>query len=237
MKLTTVLFDLDGTLLPMDQDQFIKGYFGALIRKFAPLGYDPAKMQSALMAGIGAMIKNNGSMTNEEAFWMAFEKTFPQAAADRAQFDAFYQNEFQSVQDCCGFDEHAASLVRGLREMGLRVVLATNPLFPVAATHSRIRWAGLNPEDFEWVTTYENERFCKPNPAYYESILERIGVSAEECLMVGNDVQEDMIAQQLGMKVFLLTDCLVNRAGEDTEQYPNGSLAEVKAYIVNLMTK
>lgn len=65
MKLTTVLFDLDGTLLPMDQDQFIKGYFGALIRKFAPLGYDPTKMQSALMAGIGAMIKNNGSMTNE----------------------------------------------------------------------------------------------------------------------------------------------------------------------------
>lgn len=237
MKLTTVLFDLDGTLLPMDQDQFIKGYFSGLIHKFSPLGYEPAKMQLALMAGIGAMMKNEGRMTNEQAFWFAFEKTFPNAAADKAHFDAFYQNEFQAVQCCCGFDTRAAALVRKLKGMGLRVVLATNPLFPAIATQSRIRWAGLNPDEFEWVTTYENERFCKPALAYYEQILERIGVPAQECLMVGNDVQEDMIVQKLGMKVFLLTDCLINKNGVDIAQYPNGSFDKLKAYILNLMSE
>ena len=33
---TAVLFDLDGTLLPMDQNAFIHTYFGALARKVAP---------------------------------------------------------------------------------------------------------------------------------------------------------------------------------------------------------
>ena len=237
MKLTTVLFDLDGTLLPMDQEQFIKGYFGALIRKFAPRGYAPEKMPQALMAGIGAMSKNDGGRTNEEAFWETFEQTFPNASADKMHFEAFYRNEFQSVQACCGFDEQAARLVRELKGMGLRVALATNPLFPAIATQSRIRWAGLEPEDFEWVTTYENSSFCKPNLAYYEQILAQLGVSAQECLMVGNDVGEDMIAQKLGMKVFLLMDCLINRKNEDIAQYPRGGFAELKAYITNLVTE
>ncbi|MGN0509940.1 MAG: hypothetical protein ACI4GE_00095 [Lachnospiraceae bacterium] len=41
MKLTTVLFDLDGTLLPMDNDAFTKGYFKILAAKLAPHGYEP----------------------------------------------------------------------------------------------------------------------------------------------------------------------------------------------------
>ena len=37
MSITTVLFDLDGTLLPMDQEEFTKGYLNLLVQKFAPL--------------------------------------------------------------------------------------------------------------------------------------------------------------------------------------------------------
>ena len=236
MKLTTVLFDLDGTLLPMDQEKFIRGYFGALIRKFAPLGYDPERMQRALMAGIEAMIKNDGRITNEEVFWNTFAEAFPNALADKVHFEAFYRNEFQGVKNCCGFNAQSASAVQEIKEMGLRVILATNPLFPAVATQSRIRWAGLEPEDFKWVTTYENSSFCKPNPAYYEQILAHLGVSAQECLMVGNDLEEDMIARKLGMKVFLLTDCLINRKREDIEQYPNGGLDELMTYITELVT-
>ena len=31
------LFDLDGTLLPMDMDKFIKLYFGSLCKRFVPI--------------------------------------------------------------------------------------------------------------------------------------------------------------------------------------------------------
>ncbi|MBQ7839810.1 MAG: HAD family hydrolase, partial [Lachnospiraceae bacterium] len=112
--------------------------------------------------------------------------------------------------------------------------LATNPLFPAIATQSRAKWAGLDPEDFALITTYENSYHCKPNPDYYQEIMDKLKVKPEECMMVGNDVSEDMIARELGMKVFLLTDCLINKDGADISQYPNGSFPELLDYIRSL---
>ena len=118
--------------------------------------------------------------------------------------------------------------------MGYQVILATNPLFPAIATQSRIRWAGLEPEDFERITTYENARFCKPNPDYYREILGKLNLNPSDCLMVGNDVDEDMIAETLGMKVFLLTDCLINRNQADISRYPSGGFPELLQYVRSL---
>jgi hypothetical protein len=52
--------------------------------------------------------------------------------------------------------------------------------------------------------------------------------------MVGNDVAEDMIAEQLGARVFLLTDCLLNAKGADISCFPQGSYAELIDFIKNL---
>ena len=113
-------------------------------------------------------------------------------------------------------------------------VLATNPIFPAVATENRMKWAGLVPEDFEWYTTYENSCHSKPNPQYYLDILTQIGCKPEECVMVGNDVDEDMIAETLGLKVFLLTDCLINKSGQDIAKYPHGGFEELRTYLKNL---
>ena len=111
------------------------------------------------------------------------------------------------------------------------MALATNPIFPAVATESRIRWVGLEPEDFEIYTTYENIGYCKPNPEYYREILRRMDVKPEECLMVGNDVTEDMVAETIGMDVFLLTDCLINKEEKDISQYKQGSFAELVEFL------
>ena len=103
------------------------------------------------------------------------------------------------------------------------MVLATNPIFPEIATRQRIKWAGLDIEDFELVTTYENSRFSKPNLNYYTDILAKINVDAKDCMMVGNDVSEDMVTTKLGMKVFLLTQDLINKNNEDINNYPHGN--------------
>jgi len=235
MKLTTILFDLDGTLLPMDQDVFIKAYMKGLCEKVAPLGYAPQRLVEAVWAGTGAMVKNDGSARNEDVFWKVFAGVFGEASLkDKPVFDEFYRNEFQEVKDSCGFDARSAKLIDALKEKGYRLVLATNPLFPQMATHSRVRWAGMQPEDFAWITTFENSSFCKPNPEYYEEILGELGIHPAECLMVGNDADEDMIAESLGMKVFLLTDCLLNRSGKDISGWPNGSFEALEAYIDTL---
>ena len=230
--LKAVLFDLDGTLLPMDQDAFLKAYFKGLVSKLAPFGYDPARLVEVIWKATGAMVMNDGSGTNEEVFWRCFTAAFgAKAAGDLPVFEDFYRNEFQSVRHSCGFAEESAEIVEHLKQKKLTVILATNPLFPAVATHSRIRWAGMKPEDFAMVTTYENSRFCKPNPDYYREILHIFGLEPEECLMVGNDVTEDMMTRELGMQVFLLTDCLINKEEKDIAQYPHGSFADLRKYL------
>lgn len=235
MEVTTILFDLDGTLLPMDQDVFTKTYFKLLAGKLAPLGYEPGKLVESIWAGTAAMVKNDGSCLNEEAFWRVFADIYGQAARkDRGVIDSFYTQEFNQAKAACGFHPSAARAVEVLKAAGKTVVLATNPIFPRAATESRIRWAGLEPSDFLLYTTYENAHFCKPNLRYYEEILEQIGRRPEECLMVGNDVGEDMVARQLGMEVFLLTDCLIDRTGEDLSQYRRGGFPELLELLESL---
>lgn len=234
--LTTVLFDLDGTLLPMDLDRFLECYFGLLTKKLVPHGYDPKKLMDGMWEGLNAMIGNDGSRTNEEAFSDAFSKEAGRdARADLPLFLDFYQNEFHAAKSTCGFDPKAAETVATVKAKGLRVVLATSPLYPAIATENRIRWAGFQPEDFELYTTYEDYHHCKPNPAYYQELLDKLGVGAEECLMVGNDAIEDMVAAKLGMKVFLLPKYLVNRKNLDISNYPQGDFEDLLEYIDSLI--
>lgn len=218
-----VLFDLDGTLLPMDQEKFTKAYFKLLAKKLAPYGYNPEELISAIWGGTKAMVMNKGIITNEEQFWVKFSEILgDRVLEDKPLFDEYYTNEFSGAKEACGFNPLAKKAVDTAKAVGLRAVLATNPIFPGTATENRIKWAGLNPDEFEFFTTYENAKFCKPNVAYYSSIAEKLGVLPEECLMVGNDVGEDMIAAEIGMKVFLLTDCLINKTENSVEDYPNG---------------
>lgn len=233
--ITTVFFDLDGTLLPMDQEVFLNAYMGGLAQKMAPWGYEPKTLIKNIWKGTGAMVMNDGNARNDEVFWKTFSALCGRdAMADEAVFIEFYQNEFQHVAKVCGFDPRAAETVRQIKELGMKVVLATNPLFPAIATYSRAKWAGLDPDDFEYITTYENSFHCKPNPDYYREILDKLGLQPEECLMVGNDVAEDMVPSTLGMKVFLLTDCMINKENREYSCYPHGSFPELMNYIRSL---
>lgn len=218
-----VLFDLDGTLLPMDQDVFLRAYFGGISSRLAPLGYVPEELVKAIWRGTAAMIKNNAEKSNEEVFWDVFASIYgDEARKDEPYFEAFYLEDFPKLKAFCGHTTRSRELIDLLHEKGIKTALATNPIFPAIATNERMSWVGLSPEDFELVTTYENIGLCKPNREYFLEVACRIGVKPEECLMVGNDVGDDMPAEKLGMRVFLLTDCLINKSGEDINKYPHG---------------
>ncbi len=232
MDIKAVLFDLDGTLLPMDQDTFIGAYFKLLAAKLAPLGYESKKLIDSIWTGTVAMINNDGSCKNEDAFWRTFTEIHGETSIkDKSIIDGFYSQEFNQVRALCGFNQEAKEVVELVKAKGMRAVLATNPLFPAVATENRMRWAGLEPSDFELYTTYENSSYCKPNLEYYKEILAKLDLKPEECLMIGNDVSEDMITETLGMKVFLLTDCLINKKEQNIEAYAQGSFKELKEYI------
>lgn len=232
MRITTVLFDLDGTLLPLDQDEFVRQYFRYLAEFLAPHGYETMEFTQAILSGITAMTKNNGAASNETVFWEDFARFYGKdVRRDEPLFEEFYRNHFGKIQSICGCNPRMRDLIDRVKQAGCRVVLATNPVFPPIATEQRIRWAGLEPEDFCLYTTYVNSRFSKPNPQYYVELAAQLQVSPAECLMIGNDTEDDMIAQTVGMQVFLLTDCLVNRKNKDVDAYPHGSLDHLLRYL------
>lgn len=232
MMLKYILFDLDGTLLPMNQDIFVKAYFGAIAKKLSNYGYEPQSLIRAIWTGTEKMIKNDGKVTNEDVFWNYFSTVFGKKAInDMPLFDDFYKNDFDFVKESCGYSPKAVEIIAKLKSMNLKLVLATNPIFPAIATQKRITWAGLSPEDFVLYTTYENSSYSKPNLMYYKGILKQLGANPEECLMVGNDVSDDMPAKDVGIDVFLLTDNLINKSGVDISVYPNGSFDNLIEYI------
>lgn len=235
-KITTILFDLDGTLLPMDQETFIKAYMGGLVKVAAPYGYEPSLLAKSIMAGTLAMFQNDGQKSNEDAFWASMQTVYgDKIMTDAHIFDDYYKADFQKVAEVCGCNPKANEVVKKAKAKGLRVALATNPLFPKIATESRARWAGLDVEDFDLITTFENYGHSKPNLEYYKDVMAELGVCPEECVMIGNDVDEDMIATKLGIGgVFLLTNDIINKSGTDIEQFPHGDYDDLLKFIDEL---
>lgn len=231
--INTILFDLDGTLLPMDNDIFTKGYFKGLVDKLVPLGYEPQQIVDSVWRGTGAMVKNDGGRSNMDVFWDTFSKVIPNwDLAHQALVDGFYTKEFHAAKQYTGENPLAKPLINGLKAEGLHVVLATNPLFPKVGIEARLNWIGLTCSDFELVTTYEMMHYCKPNPKYFEEILERIGRKPEDCLMVGNNVDEDCAAAAAaGLQTVLVTDCLINESCTPIAAYKNTIFADLHRVI------
>ena len=145
----TLLLDLDDTLLNTNMDAFIPAYFqalsSALVDKVAP-----EVMLPALMGGTKAMMVNKDpALTLREVFDAHF---FPMLNMDRndlqPRIDRFYDEEFPKLGSLTSPIPEAVRLVEWAFEQGQRVVIATNPLFPLKAIQHRMRWAGLPPEKY-----------------------------------------------------------------------------------------
>lgn len=209
MHYQAIMFDLDGTLLPMDLERFIKAYFGALAQELAPFGLTAEQLFKPFWAATKAMMTNTTGKLNSDVFWEIFTAM---TNLDRAQVepvcDAFYSGAFHAARAATAENPLAAEAVRIAREKADKVILATNPLFPMAALRTRLGWIGLTPEDFDLVTCYATDRFSKPNPAYFDDVCARLALDPAQCLMIGNDDREDMqCASARGMSCYLVTDC------------------------------
>jgi FMN phosphatase YigB (HAD superfamily) len=228
--LKAVLFDLDGTLLQMDFETFVQDYFSAIARHCKKMA-EPRQFIENLLASTGRMLQNEGQGTNKEVFLRDFtarirveeEKLYP-------VLEEFYLQEFPKLKRHANSTLFSAEVVRKALAKGWRIVLATNPLFPRLAIEERMRWAGILDFPWEYISTYENSRACKPKLYYYREMISKLQLDPEQCWMVGNDTQEDMVAGQLGFKTYLVTDYLIEK---NAGHQPNarGTLRELLTFM------
>lgn len=214
-KLNTILFDLDGTLLPLDMILFEKIYFEELAKDFSDI-ISPKELAKNIWSSTKIMVENTEYRTNEEIFMADFTTRMNmELPILQKRFENFYDTSFLKIKEYALDIQCIRESVKILESKGYTVVLATNPLFPEKAIHHRIRWAGFEPGDFSYISTFEKNHYCKPQLKYYEEILEDIKKKPEDCLMVGNDVQEDLVAKKLGIKTYLITNNILHRTDEE----------------------
>ncbi len=229
-----VLFDLDGTLLKHHVEDFLNRYFGLIQHRFGSI-FPDGKLVELILKSTKKMLANNGKKTNKEVFWEDFlkEVDFSQEQLE-PMFSNFYRNDFQVLKGGVEPDPSAQRTLIDLKENGYKLALATNSLFPEVAVVERLRWAGLDREIFDFLATYEVMHFCKPDPSFFLEVADKLGVKPENCLMVGNEVELDLIpAAQVGMKTFLVKNGFEVLTQQDFDPDAQGELTELPFFLEN----
>ncbi len=226
-----ICFDLDGTLLPMDLDEFMGTYF-AVLRDFVTRnGLDGDAFVAALNVSIRAMATHRDDRTNAEAFWDEFFRHVDRNATDwEALLEAFYRDDFGRIGANVTPGPAVARVLEKLAAKGYPLMLTTMPMFPLEAVKGRLRWAGADPDAFARITTFDNSRAVKPRPIYYAENLAAADVAGRDVLMVGNNTVEDLAFMELGADAFLVTDWMIDPVGYDLSRVKHGSMADFEAW-------
>lgn len=218
-----ILFDLDGTLLDIDIDAFLRRYFTALGPVVARVtGQDPHAGLDAVLKSVDAMCAPHPGTTNQRVFAATFERLTGIVLDDAAwsEFDRFYREEFPALGYDAGPAPGGREALERARDLGFTVAIATNPIFPRAAIDERLRWAGVDDVDVALVTSYEDMHACKPDGAYFRQVARRLEVEPADCLMIGDDPSLDLPAASVGMATFY-----VGGGGHDSDY--RGSLHDL----------
>jgi len=206
---TTLLLDLDDTLVKNNIDLFLPRYLQAYSNEVADL-IDPEVFIRSLLAGTRAMAENRlPDCTLKEVFDSVF---YPLTGIDpiafQAEADRFHDQVFPKLRELTEPIPQAVEMVREARNRGFRLAVTTNPLFPRRAILQRLEWAGLPVDEFpfELITSFETFHYAKPDPAYLGEALGRLGWPAGPVIGIGDDFERDIIpARNLGLASFWVT--------------------------------
>ncbi len=225
-----LLLDLDGTLLDIEVSFFLGPMVDAMHRCFQDI-LDMDRFREGLFGGTEAIMieaRSNGE-SNRDGFHRVFGQITGLADGQFVErFDYFYRKVFPTLTGYGRPVKGAPKLVLKAAARGYTLCLATNPIFPVSAVVERMGWAGLDPDTFSFIPGLENMSTCKPRVDYYLELCSILGVSPSDCLMVGNDVQQDLPASRTGMGTFLVEGRVVDRGRTDLVPDARGSLGDLE---------
>lgn len=234
-KYKLIMSDLDNTLLPViTQDEFVTIWFTDVAKKFYDYHMNQAIALNAINEGCRAMLLNNGRLRNDEVFYRTAVKASGYSREKLAEvLTDYYATTFQNVKNIIEVNPFAPQIAKLIKEKADYTAIATMPLFPLDACDTRMRWTGISADMFDLVTSFDQSSYAKPNPLYFQEILDRFGVKPEETLMIGNDVREDMIpCATLGIDVFLVTNHMITH-DLDYSRFRRGTYEELIDFLIH----
>ncbi len=206
--LKAVLFDLDNTLIFFDEIKFADLFFPPMAARFADV-LPSDKFAVQLMAATLEAHKNDGSITNRELFLREFTRGTSLTSEDAwKRFLEYYDEDFDGMKGTVTTPGNTRLVFQSIRERNLKLVIATDPILPLNAQCKRLSWADIDGIELDLVTHIENMSYCKPKLGYYRQICQLIHERPEDCLMVGDDPANDMVAATIGMKTYKTLDSL-----------------------------
>lgn len=229
-RFQAILFDLDGTLIHNDMDEFLPPYFKLVARRFAHI-LPPAQFTPKLIQATQAMIADESDASNREVFKNSFPDLIGRPWHEiEPIFMDFYARDFPALSMHIRPKAAARPLLLTALDLGYTLVVSTNPLFPLQAIQQRLDWGGIGDLPYARVTSYENSRACKPSLRYFEQILAEIDCPPERALVVG-DENNDMVAAHLGCSTYLIPGPATDLAPTTPEPAHRGTLADVMALL------
>lgn len=220
-----VLFDLDGTLLDIDGEAFLDAYIEAMTNWWGPA--DSTTFRHAVMAAAVPIFAHHPDRTNGEVFrdhLGAHLGLHPDEV--RARICRFHQEGLPALRPPALPVPDARACVAHCLGLGLRVAVATTPIYMPEVIALRLRWAGLADLPWDLVTHSERMHACKPHPAYFAEVADHLGLAPDACVMVGDDPLQDGPASQTGMAVLLRASVGApgwRRLGEVAEAVTSGA--------------
>lgn len=199
-----LLFDMDGTLIDIDFVRFMAEYMARVVARFTDVK-PAAEVQKELVAGTLAMMRHNDpERLVLDSFIDYFFPALGLPSSEITRFEAFYRTEYRTLQWVARPVPGARELLEAAAAKGLKVAVATAPLFPEIAIRERLRWGGLDGFPFSWVAAADTMHYPKPTAAYFLEICERLDVSPLECIMIGDELPMDGAAARVGMRTLLV---------------------------------
>jgi len=214
VPIRAALFDLDGTLIDVDMQQFVPAYLRRLAGRLAAYA-DPQRTVRTLHAAVMSMLDGTaGDCSLEELLRTMLAEQLQLDWPDyQAGLAAFCREDLDELRPLVKPHPLARTLVESCLARGWRVALATNPIFPRAVIEARLAWGGLADLPFQPVTSYETCRHCKPHAGFFADLLTELDLEPPACLMVGNDTLHDLAAARFGLPTCLLTTWRIDRPG------------------------
>ena len=203
--LKAALFDFSGTLFRLEEDD--SWFAGMLVDDKAVDGHVQAELMRRLTAPTGRSVQMGPdeyhAWVNRDLAPHLHREAYLHVLRESGMADHHAESLYQRVISPESWIPYpdTAEVLEALRAQGVKTAVVSNIAFDV-----RPAFASIGAQVDEFVLSFEVGA-VKPDPAIFGAALQRLGVRAQEAVMVGDSEEADGGAAALGCG-FLLVDPL-----------------------------